>query len=510
MTGRPILTDDAIASMLRARASSPLPAHLTGTISEAVASAAAGRGAGDHAGRRSRGRSWPLLLVAAALLATAGGAIVLSRPTDEAPLPTPGPSAAVVVPSPSLDLGSQPCADIDAIAEGFGIPFAETFDPTSIVRTDDGPPANGAIIAAVEDRDEEQITLRFLRIAPDGTRAPEPLAPGSTVEAGALWAMVPAPSGRAIALAFDPYNGPVLERPDCADVFIVSEDFMRYRRVFGARLGERYTDPVWSDDGSRLYAIKSNSRPCTPVPVSSTRTSFECTTPLESSVVAWDLAADEVIDLGRPCEDCQPEGQPFHSPDGRRLAVPFLDGSAGYQMAFLDDGGRWSLVPKTPGQPWSELVGWLDEGAGERLRIRDAEGDEFAVDVETGATEPRDGCSAERSPDGRYLAGVYPGSPCAAPSEPTLAIDVAEVATGEVHRIRLPESSETPGQVGTMWSPDSRWLALRATSGINYLAAGPGPLTIYVAPADGATGPRRILESTSEVLIAWAWLAAVP
>ena len=152
MTGRRTLSDETIAAMLRARAASPVPSSLGRNIAEAVATDAVGAtGTGRRRSPTGR-RSWPLLLVAATLLlAVGGGALVLSRPTEQRPPSTPAPSAGIVAPSPSLEAGTEPCVGPGSIITGpaFGV-GTDIDEQAGIIGRSDTPITNGPIIAMAE------------------------------------------------------------------------------------------------------------------------------------------------------------------------------------------------------------------------------------------------------------------------------------------------------------------------------------------------------------------------
>jgi hypothetical protein len=221
-------------------------------------------------------------------------------------------------------------------------------------------------------------------------------------------------------------------------------------------------------------------------------------------VVAWDVATDQIVDLGRLCENCMVAGELFLSPDGKRLAARYQDDPDGLGVAFLDQTGTWNRVPPTSDQTWSELAGWIDDT---RLLIADAQGGVHSVETDTGAAEPSScgvglavtlWCYA-LSPDRTRNAfiGQMGGLHGAI---------VTVMATGEQTRIPVPDPSGLyqTDMTALAWSPDSRWLALQVTDPRT------DAYSLYVVPADGSAEPRPVPEGPEGPIEAWAWLPAAP
>ena len=318
---------------------------------------------------------------------------------------------------------------------------------------------------------------------------------------GAVQAIVPTPNGRAVAVAVDRYDGPVLTHPDCADIaLITTADGRSAGGIFRPSLGERYTDPVWSPDGRRLYAIRSNSRPCTEVTVSPTRGSYECTAPLQSSTSSPGTSPPTGSSSSgvRARRACRRAGRSF-PPDGRLLAVTF-------SMGRVDTGWR----PSTR----------ATDGASSRPNRRRA-GRSSSVGSTTGSSR----CSTMRASHTRSTSrpGAPNGSPAATASHPRM--DAARPSSA-------PSRRRARGAARSMWmSRSSRPASARASSrpshrpGVWRVSSGPRTHTgspfwfvdpdterhhLFIAPADGSAPPKLVTENADGPIDAWAWMPATP
>jgi hypothetical protein len=168
------------------------------------------------------------------------------------------------------------------------------------------------------------------------------------------------PDGRALAFQLAAGQLEVSDaRPSCG-LFVVSSDGQTLERVLPAPDWESPLSysPAWARDGSRIAVAVARTIALVP------------------------LDGSDLVDLGRPCDGCQPEIRASiggWSPDGSLIAAQFVDDrccadDTTHYVAVVDVAtAEWTLLWSgtsrdqrqhqwAPGQTGYQLVGWLHDG----------------------------------------------------------------------------------------------------------------------------------------------------
>ena len=287
------------------------------------------------------------------------------------------------------------------------------------------------------------------------------------------------PDGR--ALAFQLAAGQVDQsepRPSCG-LFVVSSDGQTVERVLPAPDWEApaHYSPVWAPDGSQIAVA------------------------LGQSVALVPLDGSDLVDLGRPCDGCQPvflASIGGWSPDGSLIAAQFVDDGCcaddtTYYIAVVDVvTAEWTLLwsgtsHEAPGGQTSYgLIGWLRDG---RVAALSNEGVFAARSDEPGAWTQLPLRGSFVDPDGHRQLGLWSPDQTRAALADSSASDglrVRHLTTGRIDAI-----ADWVGVRPLAWSPDGEQLAVVRT-----LAR-----ELWLIEADGGN-PRR-LASGNRFEVAW-------
>ena len=293
------------------------------------------------------------------------------------------------------------------------------------------------------------------------------------------------PDGR--ALAFQLAVGQVNRsepRPSCG-LFVVSSDGQTLERVLPAPDWETPLDysPAWAPDGSHIAVA------------------------LEQSVALVPLDGSDLLDLGRPCDGCQPavfDAIGGWSPDGSLIAAQFVDDdccaddTAHYIAVANVVTAEWTLLwsgtsQEAPGEPSDfGLLGWLHDG---RVAAFSKEGIFAAqTDVPGGWTQlPFRGPFVD--PDGHWQLGLWsPDQSRAALGDSTDGVRVRHLTTGRIDKI-VDWILAHP----LVWSPDGGQLVVVRGSARE----------LWLIEADGGN-PRRLASGTGDRFSSVAWQPVWP
>jgi Tol biopolymer transport system component len=299
------------------------------------------------------------------------------------------------------------------------------------------------------------------------------------------------PDGRALAFHLAAGQLEVSDaRPSCG-LFVVSSDGQTLERLLPAPEWEAPLSysPAWAPDGSRIAVA------------------------LAQTIALVPLDGSELVDLGRPCDGCQPEiwgSIGGWSPDGSLIAAQFVDDGCcaddtTHYVAVVDVAtAEWTLLwsgtsrdqrnPQwAPGETGYQLVGWLHDG---RVAAQSREGvfathpDEPGEWVQLpfhGARDPI------LTPDGLGELGLW--SPdqtrdALDADNPTDGLRVRHLTTGRIDKI-----ADWILAYPLAWSPDGEQLAVVRGSARE----------LYLIDADGAN-PRKLgsaMGNAGAFLAAW-------
>ncbi|CAN5694234.1 hypothetical protein BH23CHL7_BH23CHL7_19550 [soil metagenome] len=252
------------------------------------------------------------------------------------------------------------------------------------------------------------------------------------------------PDGRALAFQLAVEVDMSLPRP--CGLFVVSSDGQTLERVLPAPDWETPLDysPAWAPDGSQIAVA------------------------LGQSIALVPLDGSNLVDLGRPCDGCQPavfnsiEGW---SPDGSLIAAEFVDDGCcaedtTYYIAVVDVAtAEWTLLwsgtrPEAPGRQtdyW--LIGWLHDG---RVAGLSNEGVFAAEPDEPGEWTQLPFPGSFVDPDGHRQLGMWsPDQTRVALYDSRDGVRVRHLATGRIDTI-----ADWINAYSIAWSPDGEQLAV--------------------------------------------------
>jgi hypothetical protein len=285
------------------------------------------------------------------------------------------------------------------------------------------------------------------------------------------------PDGR--ALVFQLAVGRVEQsepRPSCG-LFVASSDGQSLIRVLSAPDWEApaHYSPAWAPDGSQIAVA------------------------LGQSIALVQLDGADLVDMGRPCDNCQPvflASIGGWSADGSMIAAQFVDADdATSYIAIVDvTTGKWTPLWSGPTQVnvGYELIGWLRDG---RVAAFASEGVLAARSDEPGEWTEVPSLGPTVDAGGERQLGLWsPDQTRSAlrPSSPGDGLRLRDLTTGRIESI-----ADWVGVHPLAWSPDGERLAVVRTVARE----------LWLIDADG--GNPRHVASGSEFSLAWqpVWAA---
>lgn len=277
------------------------------------------------------------------------------------------------------------------------------------------------------------------------------------------------PDGRALAFQLAAGQLNVSDaRPSCG-LFVVSSDGQTLEQVLPVPDWEAPLSysPAWAPDGSHIAVA------------------------LGETIALVPLDGSDLVDLGRPCDGCQPvvfSSIGGWSPDGSFIAAQFVDDGCcpddtTYYIAVVDVAtAEWTLLwsgtsPEAPGgRTGYQLVGWLHDG---RVAALSNEGAFAAHPDEPGEWTPLPFRGSFVDPDGRWQLGLWsPDQTRTAwgDGDPIDGLRVRDLTTDRTDRI-----TDWALAYPLAWSPDGEQLVVIRGSNRQ----------LWVVEADGRN-PRRL------------------